>query len=53
MSLEDDYNTHPHPTPQNMAEDDEIDECWLKTNITVNKTPDDPKWFTVVLNPPS
>ncbi len=25
-------------------------ECWLKTDITVNQIPNDPKWHTIILN---
>jgi hypothetical protein len=36
---------------QKMMEDtNKTGECWLKTNITVNQTPNDPEWHTIILN---
>jgi len=29
----------------------DLDECWLKTNIELNKIPNDPTWYTVFFNP--
>jgi hypothetical protein len=30
-----------------------IGECWLKTNITVNRILNDTEWYTNFFNPPS
>jgi hypothetical protein len=35
---------------KNIEDDDKKGECWLKTNITVNQTPDDPEWHTIFVN---
>jgi hypothetical protein len=35
---------------KSVGDDDITGECWLKTNITVNQTPNDPEWHTIILN---
>jgi hypothetical protein len=38
---------------ENIKDDNKKGECWLKTNITVNRIPDDPEWYTSVFKPTS
>ncbi len=36
-----------------VGDTDKTGECWLKKNITVNQTPNDPEWHTIIFNPKS
>ena len=35
---------------KNVREDDSNGQCWLKNNIQLNQTPNNPTWHTIVFN---